>query len=141
MKWDGKEFVGHPDEESDVKISKNGFIPGWHVEGFEMSKAIEYKCGKCGATDVKLWRNICSHALGRSAGLQWGRVDEIRRQEVCSYSCPNGVKIVVQGISESWRAPELNCRKGLLLYPDRIVAVEPSRVPEAIVQLLSEAKP
>jgi hypothetical protein len=102
---------------------------------------------------------IYAHSLGRSAGLQFGKVLKI----VTTYTPEtthllkrwNGDvledyidttpehtehKITVWGVRESWNStipPKLNIAKGVLEYPDRMVVLSPNQVPNRIALLLS----
>ena len=82
------------------------------------------------------------HALGRCAGLRIGKVLKIKTIEKGEHSRTKEMlyeyRITVIGIDDDWshREPELNSRKGTLQFPDRIIVLNPSVVPENYKVLL-----
>jgi len=80
------------------------------------------------------------HALGRCAALRIGKVLAIEEKPQ-DYKCPNGVKVVVRGVDDDCLILyDLKLVKpARLLFPDRIIVLAPSRVPETYRQLLEDA--
>lgn len=75
------------------------------------------------------------HALGRSAGLRFGKVLDIKPR-TARYNGDPGVAITVIGVDEGWRGPSLCSRVGTLQYPDRTIVLEPERMPAELKGLL-----
>lgn len=81
------------------------------------------------------------HALGRCAGLRFGKVLAIREKEQRHPSDP-GVSIRVIGVSDDWDSepPKLCSRAGTLMYPNRILVLKASAIPDTHRQLLDSYK-
>ena len=78
---------------------------------------------------------IYACALGRSAGLRWGRALGIVPNN--DFRPPHPAKLKVIGIEE-WphRPPQLQSNVGYLQFPDRILLVDSDEVPPNISRLL-----
>ena len=77
--------------------------------------------------------------LGRSAALQIGKVTAVKTVNLpASYIHPAGeeYRITVQGVTTTWQSELKLLKKGTLLYPDRIIVLDPSIVPEPVMKLL-----
>ena len=84
------------------------------------------------------------HALGRCAGLRIGKVVKIAIKEKPSWASPAEpeARITVQGVDDDWsgRPVELTSRKGTLMFPDRIIVLNPAAVPQRFLSLLESVK-
>ncbi len=82
------------------------------------------------------------HALGNCSGLRIGKVIKVTKKPITRYhkSEEFEYRITVQGVHDdwSWKAPELTNKKGTLQYPDRIIVLDESAVPEKYTSLLKE---
>jgi len=80
------------------------------------------------------------HALGRCAGIRIGRVvkAEMKYETGWDGKLKVSPRITVQGVDDDWagRNMELASRKGTLMYPDRIIVLDPEVVPERFLDLL-----
>lgn len=97
---------------------------------------------------------VYGHALGRCAGLQYGRVlDVIPAVRDDKYAKYTGIcaKIRVRGVDahDNWlgytkqdkgyKAGKVELLKpGVLCYPSRVLKVEPHQIPEAILGMLEQ---
>lgn len=85
------------------------------------------------------------HALGRCAGLRIGKVTKIREEEVKN-DWGRGKHweygIQVMGVDDDWddEKPKLCVKKGTLMYPDRTIVLDESKVPEKYLNLLKDVK-
>lgn len=78
---------------------------------------------------------VYGHALGRCAGLQFGKVLAIKFRQA-RYHDPN-VAITVIGVDEDFgHKPKLNRSTGALLFPSRIVVLDRDRLPAEIADML-----
>lgn len=79
------------------------------------------------------------HAMGRSAGLRFGKVLALKKRERRYQSDP-GASITVIGVEDDWshNAPKLCSRVGTLQYPERTIVLD--RIPDPHYTLLSEFK-
>ena len=79
--------------------------------------------------------------IGRAAGLQIGKVIAIKIV-VPENSYDSRYRITVQGIEfRTWRKPNWNVlRKGTLLFPNRIVVLDPAKIPSEVLSLLDNAE-
>lgn len=95
---------------------------------------------------------VYGHALGRCAGLQYGRVIAVLPPVRDPYG---GVcaKIRVQGVdahdnwlgyskkNKGYKAGKVELlRPGTLCYPSRVLKVEPHQIPEQVLALLEQVK-
>lgn len=86
------------------------------------------------------------HALGRCAGIRIGKVLKAeRKQELNWDDKPTGktvVRITVMGVDDDWshREMELTSRKGTLQFPERIIVLDPAKVPATFMTLLEQVK-
>ena len=79
---------------------------------------------------------IYGHALGRCAGLQYGKVLNLREVKD-KYSDKIGQRLTVIGVNSDWSRISINSKKSTLLFPEsRVLVVEEYQVPENILQLL-----
>lgn len=80
---------------------------------------------------------VYGHALGRSAGLRFGKVLAIKPRPPRFHSDP-AVSITVIGIEDDWshREVALCSRVGTLQFPERTVVIEPERMPANLKALL-----
>jgi hypothetical protein len=79
---------------------------------------------------------VYGHALGRCAGLQYGRVLEVR-VVVSRRRDEEKIKLRVQGVdSDRGDEPRL-LKPGFLEFPERILKVREEQVPEGIWRLLT----
>lgn len=80
------------------------------------------------------------HALGRCAGLRIGKVlktvAEFKRDY--PYQEPRWFyRVIVRGVNDDFSKLELCKTKGTLLFPqDRIIVLDPARVPQKYLDLL-----
>jgi|SRR6185437_575849 len=77
------------------------------------------------------------HALGRCAGLRIGKVLNIKWERK-GYSGDSNWKITVWGVDDDWSAQKVKlCQtRGTLQFPERIIVLPPSMVPEKFKKLL-----
>lgn len=75
---------------------------------------------------------VYGHALGRCAGLQYGKVLGMAK-----------TRLAVQGVDDHWKghAPKLNVRKGAVAYGERTLVITREQVPPAILKLLDTVQP
>ena|ERR1700690_2048063 len=80
---------------------------------------------------------IYGHALGRCAGLRYGKVLAIK--EVKDYADRIKNHFTVQGVDDDWYpdTPKLAERKGTLQFGDRILIVTEDQIPDKIFELLN----
>lgn len=80
------------------------------------------------------------HALDRSAALRIGKVLKITPSNP-EYHYDSGFKITVWGVDDEWSSiyenPGLCKSKGTLLFPDRMVVLDPAMLPPIYAELLS----
>lgn len=88
---------------------------------------------------------IYGHALGRCAALRIGKVIRVglKKPDIGFLYGQPQERITVQGIDDerSSEEPKLTKTKGTLMFPDRIVVMNPSLLPEKIKKLLERVKP
>jgi len=79
------------------------------------------------------------HALGRCAGIRIGKVMNLEIK-YDKYDGRPGIRITVQGVDDDWdhREPELTGKKGTLMFPSRIIVLDPTKVPSPIMDLLNK---
>lgn len=77
------------------------------------------------------------HALGLCAAIRLGKVLRVAHVEK-EWSDKPVLRITVQGIEDGWggRPPKLVGRKGTLMFPDRMIVLDPATLPKAIFALL-----
>lgn len=80
---------------------------------------------------------IYGHALGRSAGLAFGKVISVSTGEKKYYNGGSYTvyKIKIRGVDDDWKVPKLLSRDSILQYPDRIVVID--NPPEKYTKLYS----
>lgn len=81
------------------------------------------------------------HALGRCAGLRIGKVLDIKQAIPKAYGyTDSNWRITVVGVDDDWgsRPVEL-CKKGTLMFPSRILKLDPADVPDTIRNLYERA--
>jgi len=77
------------------------------------------------------------HALGRCAGIRIGKVTKVA-QKKDEYSSELYCRITVRGVDDDWesRPPQLTTKKGTLMFPDRIIVLDPTKIPDTHKALL-----
>lgn len=90
------------------------------------------KCGK----EVKPGDLIVyGHALGRCAGLKYGRVTAVKLTK-SEYSDPE-VKLTVQGVDDDWDQEKPSLTKlGTLKFSKRVLKVSEDQIPKEVLELL-----
>ena len=87
---------------------------------------------------------VYGHALGRSAGLRFGKVLAIREKGPSHYpsSLDSLASIRVIGVDDDWNTnePKLCSRTGTLQFPNRLLVLEAEDLPETHRQLLDGYK-
>lgn len=82
---------------------------------------------------------IYGHALGRCAGLRFGRVIEVKNPEPTGNQYnPYTYGIKIRGVDYEWRQttePSLLKRDSTLFFPDRIIVLHDNQVPEEVKKL------
>lgn len=82
---------------------------------------------------------VYGHALGRCAGLRFGKVlavkETVRQDRSMS---PYSIRVI--GVDDDWstREPKLCSRPGNLMFPDRIIVLEAADMPDVHLRLLDE---
>jgi hypothetical protein len=89
---------------------------------------------------------VYGHALGRCAGLQYGKVLAVNWKDERVYDYRTNKwdedarvpHFTVQGVDQDWshEEPKLLKRKGTLQFGDRILVVEREQVPMTVLELL-----
>ena len=79
------------------------------------------------------------HALGRCAGIRIGKVLKLDIK-YDPYSHLPGLRITVQGVDDDWSHKKLalTAKKGTLMYPDRMIVLDPKVVPSQIKTLFGD---
>lgn len=80
---------------------------------------------------------IYGHALGRCAGLRYGKV--LKLNEKKDFNNKDFVDVTVIGIDDDWdfRGVKICDRKGTLLFPEsRVLVIEEDQMPEEVLKLL-----
>ena len=81
------------------------------------------------------------HALGRCAGLRIGKVlkTEIKPPERYHSSQSLRIRITVRGVDDDWshKEAELTSKSGTLMFPDRIIVLDPATLPDKFMRLLN----
>lgn len=96
------------------------------------------------------------HALGRCAGLRIGKVLKLKQTEIGkkrgwsrekhqwieTNELEYSYAITVMGVDDDWDfdEPKLCVRKGTLQFPERIVVLNQSTVPEKYLNLLKDVQ-
>lgn len=89
---------------------------------------------------------IYGHALGRCAGLRYGKVLAITWKTAFYRGEKKEPHFTVQGVDTDWSdwdhrgQPELCGRKGTLQYGSRILVLERDQVPMAVLELLDSVE-
>ena len=79
---------------------------------------------------------IYGHALGRCAGLRYGKVLDLKEVKD-DYSDRINPRVIIIGADDDWGDAKLLSKKSTLLFPEsRVLVVEEYQVPEIILQLL-----
>lgn len=87
------------------------------------------------------------HALGRCAGVRIGKVLAVKQIQLedwqhsrNDYKSKVEWRITVLGVDDDWnhREVELCKKKGTLMFPNRIIVLDPQRVPAKIRDLFKE---
>jgi len=80
---------------------------------------------------------VYGHALGRCAGLRYGKALRIVSREK-GYESDGNSKLQVIGVDDDWghRVPELLTRKSYLKFPARVLVVSRDQIPKQIFDLL-----
>lgn len=80
---------------------------------------------------------VYGHAMGRSAGLRFGKVLRVATK-IPEYRTDPEDRITIQGVDAEWshREPELLNKKSTLLFSDRTVVIDASKLPEKVFKLL-----
>ena len=81
---------------------------------------------------------VYGHALGRCAGLRFGKVLRVKYEKTDDWSQKKTFKIKVWGIDDEWTSyePVLCSTPGTLNFPDRILVVDSKLVPPDFLALL-----
>lgn len=83
---------------------------------------------------------IYGHALGRCAGLRYGKVIGLKTREIEHYGRENEikVKIQVQGVDDDWNHREASlCKKSYLEFSERILKIDEDQIPKKYLELLT----
>jgi hypothetical protein len=86
---------------------------------------------------------VYGHALGRCAGLKYGKVLGFKELKQSYYSEETKIGLSVIGIEDDWSSqdPKLGQRKGFLQFPEeRVLLVYPEQLPEGYKDLLDNFK-
>jgi len=96
---------------------------------------------KCGQPITVGAYIIYGHALGRCAGLRIGKVLALKKRRE-NYTGDPGVSITVMGVNDDYWVREIGLcnKKGTLMYPNRVVVVPKSMIPETHRELLKDVK-
>lgn len=81
---------------------------------------------------------VYGHALGRCAGLRYGKVLEIKASK--GYYDEGKPVLSVQGVDDDWkhRKPELCARKGTLGFPnERVLVIKEDQLPQYVKDLFA----
>ncbi len=78
------------------------------------------------------------HALGRCAGIRIGKVTKVAQKEDEYYKTLH-CRITVRGVDDDWesRPPQLTTKKGTLMFPERIIVLDPTKIPDTHKELLN----
>jgi hypothetical protein len=83
---------------------------------------------------------VYGHALGRCAGLRFGKVLKISEVEP-TWRGQSPWRIKVQGVDDDWAgSPPFLCKPGTLQFPNRIVVLAASQLPFEIFQMLCDVQ-
>ena len=109
------------------------------MEGVRIMEPVLDKIGQ----EIKVGSYIAyGHLLSRSAGLRIGKVLALTNKEDSYRRGTYHLDIVVIGVDDDWiypgHGPKLNERKGFLQYPNRIIVLNESMVPESYKNLFKE---
>ncbi len=76
---------------------------------------------------------VYGHALGRCAGLRFGRVLAINGKKLDHRDRPKH-HFTVRSIDDDWEGepPKLNAKKGTLQFAERILVIDPKILPDII---------
>lgn len=81
---------------------------------------------------------IYGHALGRCAGLKYGKVLGFKETEVSFWHKEKTVYLQIIGCSDDWNI-ELNSRKSFLQFPEsRVLVIEEYQMPKEVLNLLKK---
>lgn len=83
---------------------------------------------------------LYGHALGRCAGIRYGKVTGIQWGK--SGYGDRKLKLKVRGVDDDWRHREANLtqKEALLEFPSRIVKIEDHQIPEKYKALLDKVE-
>lgn len=81
------------------------------------------------------------HALGQCAGIRIGKVLEMYLPPVPDWRArryDEQIRIKVHGVDDDWnhREPDLCKKTGTLMFPERIIVLDPETIPVKIRRLL-----
>ena len=86
---------------------------------------------------------VYGHALGRCAGLKYGKVLAFKEFETFHINKDKKIGLSVIGIDDDWSSqkPELGKRKGFLQFPEeRVLIVSLDQLPKGYKELLDNYK-
>ena len=107
---------------------------------------VEFFIDKIGQKIVVGSYIVYGQALGRCAALGLGKVLKLSMKDGGSSYSPKE-RISVQGVNDSYTngrnevIPPSLSGKGTLMFPDRIIVLDPATVPADVKKLLDEAPP
>jgi hypothetical protein len=81
------------------------------------------------------------HALGRCAGIRIGKVIKVEQREEEHWHNKEKYfiyRVTVHGVDDDWshNEPELTAKRGTLQFPERMIVLDPNKVPEKLKKLL-----
>lgn len=84
---------------------------------------------------------IYGHALGRCAGLRYGKVLGFEEAEVSLWNKEKTTYLKTIGVDDNWGNPHLNKRAGTLQFPEsRVLIVSENQIPVRVLELLKSYK-
>lgn len=85
---------------------------------------------------------VYGHALGRCAGLRYGKVLEFKETEISPWNKNKTTHLKVIGVDDDWiESIRLNERPGTLQFPEsRVLIVSENQIPARFLELLKSYK-